>query len=411
MKELNNKVFKTIFMILSLFIITGIVVYNISSYKKEYNNVKRNLTFMKDRNTVKPVGNPPEPKEFTDSIPEQKDRELDNMMIMDYEVYSVKLNDEKIDKIINHSHNTSNIDIETIAKTIIKKDKGLKIGNLFTNKYSYNYTKDMIIIINTKNINDRLVFTLSISFIVLIGFEIIIYCISKGLTKRITKPARDAFDKQKDFIADASHELKTPLAVIMASSDELKKDKKNEKYIDNIKYETERMNNLIKSLLDLSKLEKGITINNYKEENISKIIERTCLTFEGVAFEQNVKIKTNIEKDIKFKCSKEEIERLVGVILDNAIKHSYKESTIIINVNKDKNNINVEIINFGDPIKKGDEEKIFERFYRADKSRNREANRYGLGLAIAKNIVTNHNGNIKANSKDGKTTFKISFKK
>ena len=95
MKELNRKVFKTIFLILSLFIITGIVIYNVSSYKKEYDNVKRNLTFMEDRNISVPVGNPPEPKEPNENMPEPKDRELDNMMIMDYEVYSVKLNNNR----------------------------------------------------------------------------------------------------------------------------------------------------------------------------------------------------------------------------------------------------------------------------------------------------------------------------
>ena len=411
MKELNRKVFKTLFLILSLFIVTGIVIYNVSSYKKEYDNVKRNLTFMEDRNITKPEGAQPEPREPNENMPEPKDRELDNMMIMDYEVYSVKLNNNRIERIINHSNNTSNFDVESIAKTIITKDKEIKIGNLYTNKYAYNYTKDTIVILNTKSINDRLVFTLTLSIVVLTLFEVIIYFISKELTKRITKPAQESFDKQRDFIADASHELKTPLAVIMASSDELKSDKKNEKYVDNIKYESERMSTLIKSLLDLSKLEKGIGIDNYKEENISKVIERISLTFEGIAFEHNIKIDTNIENDIMFKCSKEEIERLIGVILDNAIKHSYKKSIINVNVNKDKNNINIEIINKGDPIQPGDEEKIFERFYRTDKSRNRDANRYGLGLAIAKNIVTNHNGTIKAYSKDGKTTFKINLKK
>lgn len=408
MKELNRKVFKTIFIILSLFIITGITIYNISSYKKEYESVKRNLTFM-DNNDSKQT--PPEPRETNDISPNIKDKQLDNMMIMDYEVYTVKLNNKQIEKIINHSNFTSNLSIENITKEIINKDKGLNIKNLYTSNYSYNYNEDTIVIINTKKINDRLTFTLIISIILLITLEIIIYYISKTLTKNITKPAKEAFDKQKDFIADASHELKTPLAVIMASSDELKTDKDNKKYIDNIKFESERMSTLIKSLLDLSKLENKISVNNYKEENISKIVERICLTFEAVAFEENIKIKTDIEKNITFKCSKEEIERLISIILDNAIKHSYKKTEIIVEMKKIKNNIQIEITNSGDPIKKGDEEKIFERFYRADKSRNRQANRYGLGLAIAKKIVTNHNGKIEAFSKEGKTTFKINLKK
>lgn len=129
---------------------------------------------MEDRDTSKPEGNPPEPRDLNDDMPEPKDRELDNMMIMDYEVYSVKLNNGTIEKIINHSNNTSNFDAESIAKTIVAKDNGLQIGNLYINKYSYNYTNDTIVIINTKNINDRLVFTLILSIIVLILFEIII---------------------------------------------------------------------------------------------------------------------------------------------------------------------------------------------------------------------------------------------
>ena len=410
MRELNRKVFKTIFLILSLFIISGTLIYNTVIYKKEYDNIKRNLTFMEDR-IPRPEDEYTKREIFDDFIFEPQDREIDNMMIMDYEVYTVKIKNRQIKKIISHSTNTSDFNALEIARTIINKVEGLNIGNLYSSKYSYNYKGDTIILINTKNINQRLLTNLIESVIILIIFEFIIYYISKSLTKRITAPAQESFDKQKEFIADASHELKTPLAVIMASSDELKSDKNNAKYIDNIKYETERMSTLIKSLLDLSKLENGISINNYKEENISKIIERISLTFEAIAFEQNVKIETNIEKNITFKCSKEEIEKLISIILDNAIKHSYKNSAIIVNVNKTKNNIDIEIINSGEPIKPGDEEKIFERFYRADKSRKRESNRYGLGLAIAKNIVINHGGTINAHSTNNQTTFKIKLKK
>lgn len=190
MKELNRKVFKTIFLILSLFIVIGIIIYNVSSYKKEYDNVKRNLIFMEDRN-ISRGGKLPELRDFNEDLPEPIDKELDNMMIMDYEVYSIKIINNKIEKIINHSNNVSNFDVESIAKKIILKDKELKIGNLYINRYAYNYSKDTIVIININSIRDRLVFTLSFSIIVLIFFEIIIYFISKELTKRITKPAQD----------------------------------------------------------------------------------------------------------------------------------------------------------------------------------------------------------------------------
>lgn len=134
----------------------------------------------------------------------------------------------------------------------------LIIGNLFTNKYSYKYNIDATITINTKSIDDRLILALIWSIIVLFGFEAI-YFISKDLTKRITKPTQDSFDNQKDFISDDSH---------------------------SIEYEYENMSTLIKSLFGLSKLEKEIWINNYKAENIFKIIERMSIIFEAVAFDK-----------------------------------------------------------------------------------------------------------------------------
>lgn len=396
MKELNRKVFVTIFSILSLFVLIGVLIYNAQSYKKEYDGILRNLNFINDFKS---------PKESNILRP----KEIDNMMFIEYEVYTIILEQDEVSKIIGHSSETSNFNVQRALNQIIKNGQGLKTGNLYFSSYSYNWSGDTVVIINNKDINNRLVITLFESLSVFIIMEVIIYLITMYLTKKITRPAEESFKKQKEFIADASHELKTPLAVIIASSDELKSDKKNAKYVENIKYETERMNNLIKGLLDLSKLEDGVSIKNYKEENISKVIEKISLTFDSIAFENNINIETNIEDNIMFNCSKEEIEKLISIILDNAIKHSYKESTIKLNVYKDKN-INIEISNIGDPITPGDEEKIFERFYRSDKSRNRESNRYGLGLAIAKNIVINHGGTIKAYSKENKTTFKIVFK-
>ena len=384
MKRLNKKTFFTIFLLISSFLIIGITIYNYQIYKREYESVRRNLNSI-DRMI-------PDNK-MDDS---HKPKNIDNMIIMDYEVYTVYLSNNKIDRIISHSNNNSDFDVNSIAYNLLNKDNDYHIGNLYMNKYSYNKTNDMIIIVNTKTINNKLISTLIKSIILFMFSEVIIYLISKIITDWITKPAIESYKKQKEFIADASHELKTPLAIIMASSDEIKVNSSNQKYIDNIKYETDRMNKLITNLLDLSKLENGVKKELYKLENI--------------AYENNIDIDTNIEDNINYMCIKEDIERLISIIIDNAIKHSYKDTSIEVSMYKKKNNINIEITNTGDEIKKEDEEKIFERFYRVDKARNRSENRYGLGLAIAKSIVDNHNGVIKANSNNSKTTFKVIFK-
>ena len=169
------------------------------------------------------------------------------------------------------------------------------------------------------------------------------------------------------------------------------------------------MSRLINGLLRLSKLDEAITKDVFREEDLSDIAQKTCLAFEAVAFEESVMIRTDIDKNIMFDCSKDEIEQMLSTILDNAIKHSYADSEVNVSLKKASKNIIINITNTGDPIVSGDEERIFERFYRADKSRNRQSNRYGLGLAIAKSIVIRHGGSIRAYSKDLLTTFEIVF--
>lgn len=398
MKRLNRKTFLTIFLLISSFLSLGIIIYNVQNYKREYENVKRNL------NSI----NRMMPEDKANDFDDHKPKEFDNMIIMDYEVYTVYLGNNEIDRIISHSNSTSSFDINSVALKVLRKSKNTSIGNLYINNYSYNKLDDRIVIINTKNINSKLTRLLISSIGLFILLEVIIYFISKSITDWITKPALESFKKQKEFIADASHELKTPLAIIMASSDELS-GSSNQKYIDNIKYESDRMNKLITNLLDLSKLENEIKKELYKNEDISKIVNKICLTFESVAYEKGVLIETDIEDDINYKCIKEDIEKLISILIDNAIKHSYKDTNIKVEMHKKKNSINIKVINIGDEIKKEDEKKIFERFYRVDKARNRKENRYGLGLAIAKSIVDNHNGTICASSSNNKTTFKITL--
>ena len=248
------------------------------------------------------------------------------------------------------------------------------------------------------------------SLLIFILLEILIIYVSNTLTKWLTKPVIESFSKQKQFIVDASHELKTPLAIITASAESLEMEPTEKKWLDNIKSESERMNKLVTDLLDLAKSENMEIKEKYNINNLSKIIEKTSLTFESLIYENKLEIEDNIDKDIMFSCNPDKIRELLGILLDNAIKHSTKNSKITVNLYKDKNNIILEVKNKGKEITKEDQEKIFDRFYRVDESRNRSDNRYGLGLSIAKNIVISHNGKISVNCKNGYTTFKVIFK-
>ena len=289
MKKLENKIFWTILIILTLFLLSILFIFNYQDYVRERMNV---------------------------------------------ESYFMRMN-------------------------VVNDDPEKKqIGTQDEDRLFENY----VIIIDINDINDKLLSSLKNSILLFGILELIIFVISYNLAKWIIRPVAESFNKQKQFIADASHELKTPLSVIMASAEALENDKNEKKWLRNIQSESERMNKLILDLLELAKLE---------SEDLRK--EDETINFSN--------------------------------------KHSWKDGEIVVSLEEGKDEIILEVKNKGDAIPKGEEEKIFERFYRVDKSRNRNQNRYGLGLAIAKNIVLNHGGLISARSIHGYTIFTVVFRK
>ena len=418
MKKLKNKVFCVIFIILTLFLISILMIFNYQNYSQRLNEVKSNLMRMENDRKEEPEkglenDNITEIPNIADINSESKN--VDNPRIfMDSTVYTVKLDSEmNIKEVINHTtNNISDDEIKQIAENIIENEnQDSRVGNLYVNTYSYSFNREhtSLIIIDNTSIKEKLMQNLKTSILIFIVLEIVIIIGSKQLTNWIIKPVIETFNKQKQFIADASHELKTPLAVIIASSEALENEPNEKKWLENIKSESERMNNLITNLLELAKSENQFK-EQYLNENLSRLVEKSVLTFESLIYEKNIKLNYNISENISFNCNGDQIKQVVGILIDNAIKHSSENGQINVCLKKDKNNIILTVANKGKEIPKEQRKKIFERFYRGDESRNRADNRYGLGLAIAKNIVQNHNGTISVSFENGYNVFKVNFK-
>lgn len=389
MKKLRNKVYVTILFILTIFQIVFCLFFNVSIYKKEKDTLDNNIKML--------------------SSIDDDTYQNENNIFLDYNVYTVLLTDNnEILGIISHNYNTKvDNSIVKIAKMIIRTKDIKKANNLYFDRYLY-YFKDgsYITIIDNYKHQQKLILSLEVSILLFLFFEVIVLYLSKLITDYIIEPAYESYNRQKEFIEDASHELKTPLSVILASC-EAYETFKDKKYLDTIKDETLKMNKLVCDLLDLSKLEDEDVKKTFTNINLSKLVTKQILTFEPLAFEKNITFEDLVQDNINIYCNSEDIQSLIEIIIDNAISHSYKNNKITVSLNSSKDNVTLKITNAGEPIKKEEEDKIFERFYRSDKSRNRNESRYGLGLAIAKRIVLNHNGSIKASSKNCFTTFTI----
>ena len=411
MEKLKKKTFFVIFFILTIFLISILCIFNYQDYSHEKNEIQNNLMKMEDN---KEQFDPNENKK-SDEIPKDDSNDSKPPVFMDVIAYTVIYNDNnEIIDVINHTQNEiSDEEIKNLGQDILNKSdkESMKIGNLYFDNYSYSFKgHNSLTIIDNGVAQKKLISLLRTSFLLFILLEIVIVIISLQLTKWIIKPVIESFNKQKQFIADASHELKTPIAVIMANVEALENEPQEHKWFDNIKNETERMNGLVTDLLDLARLEDGRNLEKYNIENVSKIVEKSVLTFESLIYENKIKLNYNIKENINIKCNKNQISQLVAILLDNAIKHSIDNGEIIVTLNKEKNDVILKVTNKGKEIPKQLQNKIFERFYREDESRNRDSNRYGLGLAIAKNIVNNHKGKILVQSENGYTTFIVKLK-
>lgn len=265
-----------------------------------------------------------------------------------------------------------------------------------------------------KNLNNLSVLLVLLFFIL----STVIILFSKYFVKKSIRPVSDAIASQRQFISDASHELKTPLTVIINNVGNIQKyisrnsfQAENmdllKKNIDGIDEMSERMKHLTQDLLDLSRLENWQDRKEQMEKiNLSDIVTKECLFFEPLFFENSKELNYDIENNISVLGDTNKIKDLISILLENAMKYSVSHTTLTL-TNK-KNNIVLSVENDVEKeLSKEDTVNIFKRFYRLDESHSGTG--YGLGLPIAKEIVLMHRGEIKVSSKNKKICFDIYF--
>ena len=231
---------------------------------------------------------------------------------------------------------------------------------------------------------------------------LILFAFLVFFSRWITQPVKTAMERQKQVVSDASHELKTPIAVLTANVDILQDEIGENKWLSYIQEQTVRMNQLVGDLLRLARMDNATQEYVFQEFNLSTAIEATALPFESQAFEKHKNLEIDIQPDVTYTGSEQHIRQLAAIFIDNAMKYSNEHGTIKISLIRRGDNRILEFYNTGCEISQEETDKIFERFYRGDKARNNKGkNGYGLGLAIAKSIMEIHKIKIQVTCEQG----------
>lgn len=232
---------------------------------------------------------------------------------------------------------------------------------------------------------------------------VLLSILSFFLSKKSIEPIKVAFEKQKQFVSDASHELKTPLTIISANADVLSEEIGQNKWLTYIKSQAERMNVLVNDLLNLTRLENNSSDFVRTDFNLSQAIINTALPFECQAFESNKKFDVDVEDGIMLNGSENHIKQMAVIFIDNALKYSNDGGTVQIMLKRQGDKKVLSIYNTGAGVHEDEVDKIFERFYRSDDSRCRTTGGYGLGLAIAKSIIDKHKFKVTVNNTENES--------
>lgn len=325
---------------------------------------------------------------------------------------SVVLKNKDIMILSNSLEKTTDKDILSMTQELQKSGK--RFGSIDDYIYVVRTLRSgntVYIFVNNKEAlqNSKQFFIVSIFIYILsmIAFTIISYYLSRWMIK----PSEKAIKNQKIFVANISHDLKTPITIIRANADLIENEVKNKKSIKYIQQETEKLNHLVNEMLTLTRIDNTISKENFKSFNFGDSLFDVVLPFESIAYEKGIRFNINIDEVTDYFGDESNIQKLAEILIDNAMSYTAKGGIVDVDAYENSKSTVISVTNTGEEISNEKKEEIFDRFYRESKSRESTGNHYGLGLSIANTIVKKHNGKISVESKNGKNIFTVTLPK
>ena len=303
----------------------------------------------------------------------------------------------------NYSHisldRIKDIDAQIVRIVKQNKDRGY-IDNSRYGMFDYEGGK-MLIVIDCHTDLNTVHTLLTITLVTISSCIVIVFVLLVVFSKYVIRPFEENREKQRRFITDAGHELKTPIAIIQSNTEVMEMIEGESKWLGNIKQQTERMNKLVKGLIELSKMDEQTLSEKEKQRLIlSEIVYNSVESFRVPAENKGITLNADIEPNVAAMGDLEDIVRVTGILLDNAIKYTDDRKQINVTLKALPRKAVLKVSNTCKGLDRKNVSRFFDRFYRSDESRNSQTGGYGIGLSMAQMIVANHKGRLTADYSD-----------
>ncbi len=322
-----------------------------------------------------------------------------------YFTVSLDVNNNPTEINTGHIASVSEVDAAAYAHDIAVHGKKRGFKGIYRYGVSNTAGGKQVVFLNFRAQQQQIISLMMITGSVGLISLAVIMLILLGVSKRVIYPMAENFRKQKQFITDAGHELKTPLAIISANTEVLEMLNGSSEWTQSIKNQTERLDKLVKNLLQMAKMEESGEKIIFCRFNMSEAVKEAVMPFGTMAKQKNKTFATAIQPELMLNGDENGIKTLVSVLTDNAIKYADDGGKVNVSLEKQGKNIVLKVTNTSSGSENENLGRLFDRFYRADSSRSRETGGYGIGLSIAKTITERNKGKISAERINGEICF------